>query len=495
MKKFLLLFSLTILFIHLTPCRAFGKEAQLTIHAIDLQENVKGDAVLLESQGEYLLMDTGESDPKDTVIHYLKSQGVKSLSVYISHFHTDHIGELNDIINQFDVQKLYVPWQSIYEEAALAGDSYHESFLNKYLGLKAKAGKNGYEFIPLKKGSHFTFGDASLDIIGPSRDYKLSEFKDDNFLESGKTETALEHYLNNSSLSAMIRAGSQKFLSCGDIEQTEETALLKSGISLKADLFKLNHHGTDTSNSSAFLKAVSPSHSFAIYDTSQKEISKYGLKKAPLSVYGLIRTREVMETAEKYGEIYRTGFNGTIVFTIGENGIQAACKTGFRTKDGKTYLYVNDKLQKGLIQNVNQSLYYTDKNGVLQSGLKKVKGKIYLFTGTHGQALVNAGLVKYKKAFYYIGKEGFALTGLKSIQGKKYYFDKKSGKMAASQIVKIKGHYFYFDKKGIMYTKGWKTIGKKKYYFNPNGKAYTGSRTINGKKYYFDNHGVLKKSL
>lgn len=74
MKKFLLLFSLTILFIHLTPCKAFGKEAQLTIHAIDLQENVKGDAVLLESQGEYLLMDTGESDPKDTVIHYLKSQ-------------------------------------------------------------------------------------------------------------------------------------------------------------------------------------------------------------------------------------------------------------------------------------------------------------------------------------------------------------------------------------------------------------------------------------
>jgi competence protein ComEC len=44
----------------------------------------------------------------------------------------------------------------------------------------------------------------------------------------------------------------------GDIEQASEAALTQSGAALAADLLKLAHHGSRTSSTSAFLRAVAP---------------------------------------------------------------------------------------------------------------------------------------------------------------------------------------------------------------------------------------------
>ncbi|MCK4553457.1 MBL fold metallo-hydrolase, partial [Candidatus Parcubacteria bacterium] len=64
--------------------------------------------------------------------------------------------------------------------------------------------------------------------------------------------------LNNSSIVIQLVYGQTKFLLAGDIELEAEQELLASGIDLSANIFKANHHGSDTSNSKEFLQAVQP---------------------------------------------------------------------------------------------------------------------------------------------------------------------------------------------------------------------------------------------
>ena len=65
------------------------------ITVIDYGSSTSGDAVLLESNGKYLLMDTGGpegtiSDNGAAIIQYLKSKSINKFDVYISHYDPDH---------------------------------------------------------------------------------------------------------------------------------------------------------------------------------------------------------------------------------------------------------------------------------------------------------------------------------------------------------------------------------------------------------------------
>ena len=68
----------------------FDKE--LNIYAMYLEDEEKGDAVLLESKGQYLLMDMGVASKAASIIRQLNALQVTEISVYFSHLHKDHIG-------------------------------------------------------------------------------------------------------------------------------------------------------------------------------------------------------------------------------------------------------------------------------------------------------------------------------------------------------------------------------------------------------------------
>ena len=84
----------------------------MKITCIDLgsARSVYGESVLLESGGQFLLMDTGSKDPQNSVISYLKKRGVRNLSLYISHFHEDHCDYAATIIRDswFHVKRVYL---------------------------------------------------------------------------------------------------------------------------------------------------------------------------------------------------------------------------------------------------------------------------------------------------------------------------------------------------------------------------------------------------
>lgn len=435
------------------PNTGNGSEVKtsMNIYAIDLG-TLKGDATLIESDGEYLLIDTGSIDNKHRVVKFLKSKGVKKLSVLLTHFHADHAGGLMDVLENFNVQKLYVQQRTVLQtsvkEIAKAKDIKKaekksvKGMLSRYDALVVKAkkyteGMYGFDMVQLKKGDSFQFGSAKADILGPVKLFHLSNMKKRKY---DTTESRGGRLLNNNSLVLRVTSGPVRFLCCGDLEFEGENAMIKAKADLKADIFKMNHHGTDTSNSAKFLKRVRPKYSWSSYYCDAPEFKKQNkvykknklkiranTKNARKTVYGFIRTYDNITRADKYGEVYRTQFNGNIAFHVEGESIKDECKTGFRTVDGATYLYVNNKLKKGIIRGINMSFYKTDADGKIQTGLFKYKGKYYYCFGTHGMAMMNQGLIKYKgKKYCTNAYVPYLVTGWKMVGKKRCYFSPKT---------------------------------------------------------------------
>ena len=227
-----------------------------------------GDAVLIESNGKYLLMDCGSnslggssgSHPSN-LVSVLQQIGVKELDVYISHFHGDHHGGLVDVCNAFKVNKIYFPHIELCKEYVSPGGKTIQAIYNDQTTVANNANNGeGAELVYLAPSnrkiantySYFTVGAVQCSVIGPNVGYRFSQFS-----------RPLD-YLNNCSLATILTCGSFRLMSAGDAAAKEEADLAnKYGGSLNCDMMKLNHHGIGTSNTTAFFRCVTPMWSFA----------------------------------------------------------------------------------------------------------------------------------------------------------------------------------------------------------------------------------------
>lgn len=64
---------------------------------------------------------------------------------------------------------------------------------------------------------------------------------------------------NDCSAVLLVRYKDTSFIFTGDAEAYSENEIVRSGVSLKVDVLKVGHHGSRTSTSKAFLRAVNPS--------------------------------------------------------------------------------------------------------------------------------------------------------------------------------------------------------------------------------------------
>lgn len=235
--------------------------AQTKVHFIDVGQ---GDSILIQSGDKTVLVDAGEADKENSVVNYLKAQGVTALDLVIStHPHADHIGELVDVLNAFSVARVI--------------DSARPHTSQTYMNYLSLIQQKGIQFEG-PNGQHIELGvGTSLEILGPVKVY------DD---------------LNNNSVVAKLTCGSVSFLLTGDMEETAELDLVAAK-DLKATVLKVGHHGSSTSTSDAFLAEVSPSAAVI----SVGEGNSYG--------------HPADETLAKLStvDLYRTDEQGTIVFT------------------------------------------------------------------------------------------------------------------------------------------------------------------------------------
>ena len=256
----------------------------LRITAIDFGWEGWGDGTMIESKGECMLMDTFMPDCEDTLKEFLLDNGYTEFSLYLSHFHADHFGNMRNIMwdDRFKVKAVYMPddaymWATDNDYAELLG----------WFAIKELAVEKGISLIILRPGDSFRVGDAKVEIL-----YGTTYESDDHDRE----------YLNNNSLVARVTGGGIRYLTCGDTGKEVEKKILAEGIDVSADLYKMSHHGGDTGNSYEFMKAVNPSFGFFNSTDDDPESFAYGWVEEPVS--------NLME----FANVYSSRYNGTVSF-------------------------------------------------------------------------------------------------------------------------------------------------------------------------------------
>jgi competence protein ComEC len=240
--------------------------SNLEVHFIDVGQ---ADSILIKSGEEAMLIDAGNNADGDMVVNYIKEQGINKLKYIIgTHPHEDHIGGLDDVIDNFDIEKIIMP--KIMHTTKTFEDVL-SSISNK--GLKIT-----YPIV----GKEYTLNDATLIILAPNSE----EYKE----------------LNNYSVVVKLIHGENSYIFTGDAEVLSEKEMLENNIEiLDSDVLKIGHHGSTTSTSEEFLNAVNPK--YAVISVGKD--NEYGHPH-----------REIIELlGEKNIEVLRTDEMGTIIST------------------------------------------------------------------------------------------------------------------------------------------------------------------------------------
>ncbi len=246
---------------------AVEKAAGLEVHFLDVGQ---GDCILVRfPDGRNMLVDAGSTKSAGTVVNYLKKNGVRKLDfVVATHPHEDHIGSLDAVIKAFEIGEVFMP----------GATTTTKTFRDVLAAVRDK----GLKITTARAGLNILRSDnLSADIIAPHG----SQYES----------------LNNHSAVVKITYGRVGFLLTGDAEaQSEAEMLAGSASSLKADVLKVGHHGSKTSTSTPFLKAVAPR--YAVISLAADNDYHYPHKV-------------VLDRLKKAGvQVLRTDQKGTIVF-------------------------------------------------------------------------------------------------------------------------------------------------------------------------------------
>lgn len=246
-----------------------GANCDMEVHFLNVGD---ADCAYIKCGDYKILIDAADKEPSDNVCEYLINHNVKKLDLVImSHPHRDHIGQMKSIIDNFEIDKFI---QSDIPENILPTSVTYENMLKSLVDKKVNTKTLG-------AGDKFNLGDLRFKILGP---VKSSE------------------NLNNCSLIVKIEYKDVSFLFMGDSEKAEEYSILKSGCNLNSTVLKVGHHGSTTSTTANFLKAVNPK--YAVVSSENKQNKNSVIKR-------------LEESCER---VYKTYENGNIIFaTDGKN--------------------------------------------------------------------------------------------------------------------------------------------------------------------------------
>lgn len=464
------------------PVKAASSSPYLKITAINYggSSSVYGDATLLESGGEYLLIDTGAKDSNTTVIRYLKKVGARNISLYISHFHEDHCDYAKTIIKDswFHVKKVYLANPDPLKRYVTSYYKSHNRRLyesckegyDRYKEIRSAAKKKKITVKDLRKGDTFSVGAAKAKVLWDHNSRPVSAFD--------PYDKSAVGYANNSSLVTKFTLGKRSFLTGGDIECSTERDLLASGADLSADIFKLNHHGIWSANTEAFVKAVNPCYIFYSYKGAGKdpEYRKFASGADVASTLKKLRG--------KYN-ILGNRYNGTITYKIQDDTIKVSAERHVKKKTLNLKKTSNGK-------KVTQTLVYNDAQD-LHLDVRMLRAGTTLVSGNAmDSSLQYNGWVKDSTGWKYRTKKGTWLSGGWKNMGKRVYYFTIAGYRLEGWLHKD-GKTYFLSRTGVRQT-GWQMIDGKVYYFYEDGRMASGKTKINGVKWPLKSDGSLDLS-
>ncbi len=184
----------------------------------------QADSILIQNKGHNMLIDAGNNEDGPLLVQYFKEQNINKFDYLITtHPHEDHIGGMDDIINNFDIEKIYIPDVT----------TTTKTFLDV---LEAIEKKNMTYDVP-NINQNFTLGNTLFQVIYTGNDKKN---------------------LNNSSIILKATFKNTSYLFTGDATSEVEKKILNKNI--QATVLKVGHHGSKYSTTTDFLNKVNPKY-------------------------------------------------------------------------------------------------------------------------------------------------------------------------------------------------------------------------------------------
>ncbi len=194
----------------------------------------QGDASLLQSGGQTLLLDGGSTSQKNVgtyvILPYIKQQGISCLeAIVLTHTDQDHINGVTEVLEEgkkgwLTVKNLMYPY---WMEGTEQGKQ-----------LKKLAEEAGASCRKIRAGDRLTIGKAEAVVLYPKEQEKIAE-------------------PNAGSLVLFWKWEGVRAMFTGDLPEEKERELLQN---LPAcEILQVGHHGSATSTCREFLEQVQPS--------------------------------------------------------------------------------------------------------------------------------------------------------------------------------------------------------------------------------------------
>lgn len=198
---------------------------------VDLLDVGQGDAILLRSGSSAVLVDGGgiledETFGERVLLPRLLQRNVRRLdAVVLTHPHPDHCGGLAAVLRELEVGELL-----------MAGRTWKDGCARDLFEL---ARKRGVKTRVAERERHLIAPGIVSRVLTPRLRFKRAR-------------------VNNGSVVLDVHMEGQRILLTGDVERDGERLLVGDHPELRADVLKVAHHGSRSSTSEHFLRAVSP---------------------------------------------------------------------------------------------------------------------------------------------------------------------------------------------------------------------------------------------
>src|ERR1035437_1784754 len=192
----------------------------------------QGDGLFIETpSGAQIMFDAGPPRSVLGPLAKVMSPFDKSIDAFvITNPDADHIGGLTDILKNYKVG-------AVFESGTLTDSKLYQN-------VREEMKRQNIPDILVRKGMRLDVGSGVfIDILFPDRD--VSEWA-----------------TNDGSVVAKLTYGKNSIILTGDATAKTEKIILSENTSsqLKSTILKVGHHGSRTSSTSPFVKAVSPTY-------------------------------------------------------------------------------------------------------------------------------------------------------------------------------------------------------------------------------------------